>query len=385
MYKATQRIESFPDYHEFLDYDPQNTLFFDIETTGLSHRASSVFLIGTICKTADGWQMAQYFATPQEEETLLRQFLVDAEPFATLIHFNGSTFDLPYLEAKCRHYRLPSLMGTGDTAKKSIDLYQRFRPLKELLALKRINQSALEAFVGWHREDALTGKHMIAMCHSYTKTKDQELLRLMQLHNHDDLIGMTHILCLCSYLLLFQGKFDKIQTCTLTDEPALQITFDLAFPVPVPFHKELPRSDLFSGSCQNDQAANDPDSCVSSLLCRLTVDTGQAKLTLPTLTGELKYFFPDYRNYFYLPLEDQAIHRSVAVYVEKEYRVPAKPETCYTRKTDLFLPQPEAIFTPVFQFSYRHPALYFEYQDSVLQDFARLHRLTVSWLLYFLK
>ena len=51
-----------------------------------------------------------------------------------------------------------------------------------------------------------------------------------------------------------------------------------------------------------------------------------------------KYFYPDYKNYSYLPDEDYAIHKSCAIYVDKAHRVPARPETCYTRKTGEFLP-----------------------------------------------
>ena len=36
--------------------------------------------------------------------------------------------------------------------------------------------------------------------------------------------------------------------------------------------------------------------------------------------GELKHFYPNYREYYYLPHEDRAIHKSVALYVDRNFR-----------------------------------------------------------------
>ena len=44
--------------------------------------------------------------------------------------------------------------------------------------------------------------------------------------------------------------------------------------------------------------------------------------------GEMRHFYSDYKNYYYLPKEDMAIHKSVAAYVDHEYR-----EKCKAYKT----------------------------------------------------
>ena len=48
--------------------------------------------------------------------------------------------------------------------------------------------------------------------------------------------------------------------------------------------------------------------------------------------GQLKHFYPDYRDYYYLPFEDTAIHRSVGEYVDRSARKKATAKTCYTKK-----------------------------------------------------
>ncbi|MDD6037929.1 MAG: hypothetical protein PUD20_03895 [bacterium] len=57
------------------------------------------------------------------------------------------------------------------------------------------------------------------------------------------------------------------------------------------------------------------------------------RLRIPMYQGMVRMYFSDYKNYYYLPLEDQAIHKSVAQYVDKEHRQKATPENCYTTLT----------------------------------------------------
>ena len=88
--------------------------------------------------------------------------------------------------------------------------------------------------------------------------------------------------------------------------------------------------------------------------CFFSAKEDSGVLKIPVYSGELKFFYPDYKNYAYLPEEDKAIHKSVAVYVDKAHRVPATPATCYTKKEGDFLPQhllptQDDLFTPAFR------------------------------------
>ena len=99
------------------------------------------------------------------------------------------------------------------------------------------------------------------------------------------------------------------------------LSLSLSFPLPVPL------------SCHSQKG---------EIRFYLAAHEKRAILKLPVLDGELKYFYPDYKNYSYLPEEDQAIHKSVAIYVDKSRRMPATAATCYTRKGGHFIPLPSA-------------------------------------------
>ncbi|MBR6452716.1 MAG: hypothetical protein IKS87_08415 [Lachnospiraceae bacterium] len=72
--------------------------------------------------------------------------------------------------------------------------------------------------------------------------------------------------------------------------------------------------------------------------CMLYQDT-VLKLRIPVLEGELKRFFENVKDYYYLPAEDMCVLKSVASGVDPSHREPAKKETCYIRHRGFFIPQ----------------------------------------------
>ena len=106
-------------WHKELNFDNTDTLtnalfaedsvFFDIETTGFSPVNTSLYLIGCARRKGNLICIDQFFAdTPDEERLILSAFLELLKPYRTLITFNGLGFDIPYLTAKCQTYGMPA-------------------------------------------------------------------------------------------------------------------------------------------------------------------------------------------------------------------------------------------------------------------------------------
>ena len=70
----------------------------------------------------------------------------------------------------------------------------------------------------------------------------------------------------------------------------------------------------------------------------LNLNISSAKDNVPIINGELKHFYKDYKNYYYLPAEDTAYHKSVSEFVDRSARVQATARTAYTKKTGSFVP-----------------------------------------------
>ena len=355
MIHFSKTLPAFESYSDILGYDPSDSLFFDIETTGFLTDTSAVFLIGAVFLKDNEWNLSQFLAeTPDEECLILQAFLDLAQSFHTLIHFNGDTFDIPFILNKAAKYEIPCRISQYI----SLDLYRKLRPLKQILQTDKMNQQSLEPLIGWKREDRLTGKHMVTLYHKYAVSKDTGLRDLLLLHNHDDMVGMTHLLKLSSYLPLLRGDISNISHVSESISE-IKITFSLTHEVP----SEFSITDTF----------------------RLDVSCHTGTLTIPYFEGTLYHFFPDWKNYYYLPLEDQAIHKSVAQYVDRQYREPAKACNCYIKKSGRFLPQPEEIFSPTFKDNYTSKITYFEYNGQLQKDSAAAYNYVHAALSFLLR
>ena len=348
--------------------DPQNCIFFDIETTGFCAASSHLYLIGAAvlkyppAEDFSCWEITQWLGElPLQEAELLRAFAVFLEPYQTILHFNGARFDIPYLEEKYEAYQLPSPFS----GRRSVDLYQDFRPLKQLLGLTHMNQKSLELFLGLNRDDQYDGGRLIPIYRKYVQTLNPKLLDLLLLHNREDVSGMLSLTSLYSYLAFLHSFITPDPECNNGCPPAaipiveaklitgssgsldLLLSFALPGSVPVPF-----------------------SSLTSYGYLSLQDDTG--RLLVPVLQDTLYYFFPNYRDYYYLPEEDQAIHKSVAAYVDKDHRRQATAKTCYIHQAGAFLPQPKDMFTPALHRTFQDHRSWFALSEEWLHDRAQL-------------
>lgn len=293
-------------------------LFLDIETTGLSSERNHIYLIGCCFPTAsiiqDGlWEFHQWFSEcPADEPEILREFSAFFDSFEQTVHFNGDTFDLPFLHARAQRYQISEkfLDHIG------LDLLKQCRRMKRLLALPNVKQKTLEAFLGLDREDLYSGGQLIEIYRAYVKHPDPDSEHLLLLHNEEDILGMPALLPILTYQQFLNGQFcveDLIESEVTDSLIRVTLQLDLSVPQPV-FFREEPWTGLIRGD--------------------------RFHLTIPRRHGELKMFFPNYRDYYYLPAEDTAMHKSVAEFVDREYRVKATRETAYIRHTGSFLPIP---------------------------------------------
>ncbi len=305
-------------YHDWCGRFPQESLIFlDIETTGLSPRSSFVYLVGCLTLNAkNSWELTQWLAeSPKDEFCLLssvRDFLI---PYTFLVHFNGSRFDLPFLQKRCEAHQIaPDFLQ-----KKELDLLVFFRKEKRFLALPDLKQRTWEKFLGIQREDLYHGRELISLYHNYVRTPSSHLEHLLLLHNEEDLLGLFSLFPLFAYgdLKHHPHRFLMGDPIWTSSSHATKIlSFSLSVSLPTPLFRSLVGG------------------------WKLELHENKLSLHIPTVSGEMKHFFDHYREYYYLPLEDTAIHQSVAAFVDPGFRQRATRETCYVKKSGLFFPVP---------------------------------------------
>ncbi len=319
-------------------------LFFDIETTGFSARRNRLYLIGCLYREADGWKLVQWFADRKEAEPeLLSAFFDLLASRRTLIHFNGEGFDLPFIRqrAEACGIAFPSVPVTG------VDLYRKIRPLGPLLGLEHLKQKQIETFLNVSREDRFGGGELIRVYEEYLRSPGEDLLRILLLHNEDDLKGMPSILPVLFYPDFLNGPFTFLcQELTPAagkagpETPVLTLTYEGPVSLPVP-------------------AAFEQDGYALSLSGR------RLTLSVRLFDGELKHFYSDYQNYYYLIYEGYAVHKSVGQFVDRAARKKATARTCFTRARGLFLPQPAPLWPQRLKTDYSDRRIYAPYSPSL--------------------
>lgn len=326
------------DYYQTM-YPDGRFLFFDIETTGLSADNTTLYLIGVLWYEADTLRICQWFNENGNDELLLLQaFHAFCEDFTHLIHFNGTGFDLPYLRKKALAFHLNN--PSWETLIQ-VDIFRLIRPYKNIFQLPNMKQTSIEDYLSIQREDTFTGKDLIRIYQRYIASPDITQENLLLLHNHDDLLGMPQLSIILNYLLFFEHT-DITGLTTSTLQNQLRIDFE--------YHtmSHLPKR-----------------IAITKHFIYLNAQGTHAFLLIPVENTTMKHYFEDYKNYYYLPEEDTAIHKSVATYVDASHRVKATKSTCYVNHTNAFIPCCEPDVFDSFQEDY-HSKQYYQTLESFL-------------------
>lgn len=344
----TDSIINQPEFIYTFPQDKEEILFFDIETTGLSPRASSLYMIGAMFfdKKYNTWHLRQFFADNYKSEAdILKSFLELLGSYKYLYHFNGKTFDIPYIMDKCEKHGIKpdshclSVLNDKNGVY-SIDLLLLIRPLKKLLSIQSASQTALERWLGIMRKDQYDGGQLISVYSQYMQykltspDKAPGLEELLLLHNHDDIMYMLDICSILSYRDMFSAGNDiTVTNITPGDSQYINISFRHGIQIP----KKISVTKAFPASKEEIIPVQD---------MYLETRKEYAVLSVPLFYGNLKYFYPDYKNYYYIEEEDKIIHKSLAVknqqdigskIAARKYKRAAASK-CYSKKEGIFIP-----------------------------------------------
>lgn len=298
-------------------------LFLDIETTGLSRSRHQIYLIG-MASVVDNNNIYvnQLFADCQgDESALLNRFAEDLRALQVkrIITFNGNSFDLPFLLERAK--KAGVALSFDDF--QLFDIYKEVTKRKRFLQLQNYRQKTVEQFLGICREDKYSGGDLIKVYENYVRCPDETSARLLKLHNYEDVLGMIDLLAVFAYDEFFSSpaRVSSASVEHYTDVngcDAEELIAELTPPCVLPG----------SLSCTQPVSGAYLHACGEHVRLRVPLYHGMARL-----------YFLDYKNYDYLPVEDTAVHKSVAAYIDKSQKEKATPETCYSKVAvdDVFL------------------------------------------------
>lgn len=348
---------------------PVETVYFDIETTGFSADVTVLYLIGCIYFDEGEWRLIQWFAEDNKsEKEALSSFSDFIKDKKYLICYNGTTFDLPYLTKKYEKYSL-----TFEAYKyEIIDFYRVFASYKGFLGLKGMKQKDIEKFLGIIREDKFSGGGLIEWYSKYLRLRfsdsaeKDEIYKTLILHNSDDLASLARLTKLYNFIKELEGLInsgDELEIDCIVDDTAGKIILSTKVDFDI-LCKDKLRGDGCSCCFIDESTANRID------------------LTLDMYETELKLFYKDYKNYYYLPKEDMVVHKSLAAFVDKENKEKAIASNCYTRHKGNFIKISKATTLPMFKSEYADKTMYTIVNEKLLESKESLSAIFRSFLRY---
>lgn len=183
----------------------ENVLFFDTETTGLKGVGTQIFLLGFLEVTEEDFVLTQYvLADPAHEAALLFESKL-WQKTATVITYNGKSFDWPQLETRwtLNQKVLPKLR-----AQRQIDLLHSSKRLwkndMERMKLKSVEEEKL----GFLRNGDIPGYLAPIIYLDAVKSGVPDALMKVLLHNEWDLLSLI-TLYVHSTNLLFEEMDDE--------------------------------------------------------------------------------------------------------------------------------------------------------------------------------
>ena len=165
--KKIEKTFDIPAYiKNFKLLDLENSVFFDIETTSLSAKNGHIYIIAVLYKINESkYNFIQWFADSLlDEQKLLTEFKDFIKDFNLLIHFNGDSFDIPFINKAALSYGMEPFLSEL----KSMDIYRKACPLKKVFDLSSIKQKSIEEYFGINRKDLYNGGELISIYNTYT-------------------------------------------------------------------------------------------------------------------------------------------------------------------------------------------------------------------------
>ncbi|MBD3321680.1 MAG: hypothetical protein GF350_11350 [Chitinivibrionales bacterium] len=167
---------------------PDDFVFMDIETTGLSN--SPLFLIGIMIWNDTGFEVKQFFARNYSEEAaVIRMFIDECRLRKILVTFNGKSFDFPYIRtrAAATGVRFDLEPFHFDLLHESRRIWKHELPDCKLQTLERHVCNRM-------RQGDIPGSEIPDAYHSYVHSKNAWQIVEILKHNLLDLITLADLM-----------------------------------------------------------------------------------------------------------------------------------------------------------------------------------------------
>ena len=323
----------------FPEKSKEKILIYDIDTTSFEAANGCIFLIGAMYFKDQELKLEQFFSESIDEEAvIIRRFIELAECFDVLLSYKGDSFDIPYigkrlytLQEKTLYSRLQELRF------RSVDIFEEIHAIKPLIGFTSTKLDYLRKKLGQDVSERINGENISKFYVEHISAAKLKALR--EVSNSPDNTGFISdyepkpVADELSHISVDSGDrfLEEILLRNRENIEAVLYLGKLG-------HIFNMHKGLYEVSASKYRESQD-----MALIIYLDNDLASSRKIIRNLKVvklNLKQFFINYRDYYFFPAEDMAMHKSVAEFADKASRKKATPQTAYSKVNGSFVKIP---------------------------------------------
>ncbi len=169
----------------------RETVFIDIETTGLSRIYSDIISITFLLYEDEKYKIYQIFCQHKVDQPDALKHLKDLiKSKKYIVTYNGNSFDLPILEEKAKQCNI----NLSFESFIKIDLYYYIQKLRYKINTLDLKLKTVEKYFCIERNDTLGGKDVLTLYDAYKLEPRKEFSYLMLKHNYEDVYNLPFLM-----------------------------------------------------------------------------------------------------------------------------------------------------------------------------------------------
>ena len=334
----------------FPDIDKEQILIYDIDTTSFEAANGCIFLIGVLTFTNDQLSFTQFFSESIDEEALIIEKFFDlAENYTMLLSYKGESFDIPYIGKRLYTLKRNDLYSRFVTLRsRSLDIAIEIMNVKAVLGFSSTKLDYLRKKCGQIVPERVSGENIskfyvehIAAC------KLRKLLETTGKAQNNNMIGLYNPKPVIDDLAHIKpDSGDRFLTDILyrNKENIESVIYLLRLSRIFSMRKGRFsfNTDLTSDAESTESTESDKSDNNDTINFIISSDDYQQNIPVSIVALNLKQFYPNFRDYYYFPAEDMAVHKSIAEFAAAGSKKKATAKTAYRNVSGRFIHIPLA-------------------------------------------
>ncbi|MBQ5932447.1 MAG: ribonuclease H-like domain-containing protein [Lachnospiraceae bacterium] len=327
--------------------DKEQILIYDIDTTSFEAANGCIFLIGVMFYQNDELHFLQLFSESIDEEALIiGKFFDIAENYDVLLSYKGESFDIPFI-------------GKRLYALKQNELYKRFTMLRsrsydiagEIMSVKasvRFSSTKLDYLrkkCGQQVPERISGENISKFYVEHiAAAKLKKLLETTGNAANHDMIGEYHpkpVIDELAHIKPDSGDRFLSDILYRNRENIESVIYLLRLSRLFSMRKGRFNVNI-STECDDIDVESSLKNNIDTVFFAYFADDFELTVPISIETVSLKQFYPNYKDYYYFPAEDMAVHKSIAEFAASGSKKKATAKTAYRNVSGRFIPVPGA-------------------------------------------